>query len=363
MRWGMAMRRVWLPATLGAIVVSAVGLTAIAQGDGTAELDSGHVALAAGFARMDGQLLAALAAVKAGDLAAAREHAAHPWAEDWPGLAGELRETAPAQVEPLQTLLAGVADRLAKASGSVAAYERDVTEMTRALDGIAAKALPAEERAGAELSGGVLASLLGKVEEEYAEAAGEGGWRDLEPYYEAYAFTVVAQREFDAHQAVIAAQDAGAARVLAHTLTQLAAWLPQAPPAAPLDPALIREQIEKAAGELREITGSGAPAGDEQAAHFAGVRQALGDALAKYKAGDFDAAYEAAVSAYLDHYELLECVIIPAAPEWNQKLEPAFGRLRDALKKRQPLAEVQALIDQIEADLAGAQQSLQTGNT
>lgn len=94
--------------------------------------------------------------------------------------------------------------------------------------------------------------------------------------------------------------------------------------------------------------------------------QRLEDSVAQYRAGKPQAANQAAVSAYLDGFELSEAALRNVAPELVLKVEEAMLRMRTLIQEGAPQAAVaehaaatQALLDQARQALEG--ESLSSG--
>ncbi len=84
----------------------------------------------------------------------------------------------------------------------------------------------------------------------------------------------------------------------------------------------------------------------------------LGDAIALYAKGEKDPAYQKAVEAYLDGYELAEPTLKAKDADLGNGLEAQFTQLRNAIKQGAPVEEVQKLHLEIEVRLDRATQAL-----
>lgn len=84
--------------------------------------------------------------------------------------------------------------------------------------------------------------------------------------------------------------------------------------------------------------------------------------LTAYQQGKNQAAYDLAVAAYLEGYELVERNLEPSAPELRKQIEQAMLNYRGMIKQKIPVAELQAATTKIEAMLSDAQGKLQSSN-
>lgn len=92
---------------------------------------------------------------------------------------------------------------------------------------------------------------------------------------------------------------------------------------------------------------------------IAEVRAGLDQALDAYQDGDAAVAEEAASEAYLQHFELVEGPLEEVDEELNEELEVLIREtLRDAISAGDPVAEVEALVEEANAGLDDAQQAL-----
>jgi high-affinity iron transporter len=96
-------------------------------------------------------------------------------------------------------------------------------------------------------------------------------------------------------------------------------------------------------------------------------RRKLGESLAAYRAGDRDAAYELAIEAYLEGFELMEANISAVDPGLKEAVEVAMTGYRNMIRQGAPVATVEAGVADIEVLLATAVTKLDTtalsGNT
>ncbi|MDX2456585.1 MAG: FTR1 family protein [Gammaproteobacteria bacterium] len=89
-------------------------------------------------------------------------------------------------------------------------------------------------------------------------------------------------------------------------------------------------------------------------------RMKLGESLVAYHAGDKDVAYELAVEAYLEGFELMEGNINAVDPGLGKQVEAAMTGFRNLIRKGAPVATAEAGVQRIEALLATAVTKLDT---
>jgi hypothetical protein len=88
------------------------------------------------------------------------------------------------------------------------------------------------------------------------------------------------------------------------------------------------------------------------------ARASISAALARYKEGKTDEAYELAVAAYLNGFENAEPELAKKDRPLMEALEVQFKSLRDAMKAKQPIAAIEALVQTISDGLAKAEKLL-----
>ena len=86
----------------------------------------------------------------------------------------------------------------------------------------------------------------------------------------------------------------------------------------------------------------------------------LGESLAAYRAGDRDAAYELAIEAYLEGFELLEANINAVDPGLREAVEAAMTEYRNLIRQGTPVATAETSVEDIEALLSTAVMKLDT---
>jgi|tagenome__1003787_1003787.scaffolds.fasta_scaffold20822650_1 hypothetical protein len=106
----------------------------------------------------------------------------------------------------------------------------------------------------------------------------------------------------------------------------------------------------------KEPEASATPA--QAIAEIAAVRTALGQAVDQAKAGDKSAADDTVSEAYLQHFEKVEGPLEERDHELNEELEESISQeLRDKIKTAST-TDVEALVKEIEGDLATAEAKL-----
>jgi len=81
------------------------------------------------------------------------------------------------------------------------------------------------------------------------------------------------------------------------------------------------------------------------------IRATLQDLLHSYEDGDYNAAYVAARTAYLDSYEYIEIPLRPIAPDFTLEVEYQFAELRNLIKEQASYDEVRSIIVELERHL------------
>ena len=95
-------------------------------------------------------------------------------------------------------------------------------------------------------------------------------------------------------------------------------------------------------------------------AEAAAMRAALSKALAQVKAGDRRAAEDTVAEGYLQHFEEVEGPLEKVDDELNEELEDSIKvDLRQKIRSNAPAAEIEKLVNSLDADLAEAEQKLQ----
>jgi DNA repair exonuclease SbcCD ATPase subunit len=96
------------------------------------------------------------------------------------------------------------------------------------------------------------------------------------------------------------------------------------------------------------------------AAEIDTIKSMLDDAVAKYKAGDVEAAEETVGDAYLEHFEEVEHPLEEVDEELMEDLEHTISTdIRTKMKNGAPASEIEQLIEQTKTDLDEAKSKLQ----
>lgn len=84
----------------------------------------------------------------------------------------------------------------------------------------------------------------------------------------------------------------------------------------------------------------------------------LKESLARYQDGQAEQAYELAITAYLEGFELVEAGLTTQKPELKQQVEREMYAYRNLIKARAPVAELMPVLQRIQALLAEARSIL-----
>src|SRR3569833_635392 len=88
------------------------------------------------------------------------------------------------------------------------------------------------------------------------------------------------------------------------------------------------------------------------------AQQKLGESIAAYRAGDNGRAYDLAVAAYLEGFELAEKSLSNVDAEQKTAIEPAMSQYRQAAKQAAPLSDAVARAAALQTQLSGAAATL-----
>lgn len=92
------------------------------------------------------------------------------------------------------------------------------------------------------------------------------------------------------------------------------------------------------------------------------AKDGLQTSLVAYQEGDYKSAYELAVAAYLEGYELVEAPLRTVDPELAKEIEAAMMEYRDQVKRRTGDTQVQILNNNIQEKLTEAAENLHKGS-
>lgn len=104
----------------------------------------------------------------------------------------------------------------------------------------------------------------------------------------------------------------------------------------------------------RELRERGDSTNEQQAevrAEIDFIRATLQEMMAHYEMGDYNSAYAAARTAYLDSYEYIEIPLRPIDPDFTLEVEYQFAQLRNLLKQQASHDEVREVVVDIERSL------------
>lgn len=305
--------------------------------------------------KMKGHLIVSLPLWAAGEFELAAMHAGHPVEELFNIVADELKATN-ADVA-LKDALDGYAT-LAGAAGEAATVK---AAHQAALDAVAAaeQSLVGALTGDLAFQGEVIHGLLERVEEEYAEAVSEGKIAELVEYQDALGFLAVAKEHYEAIEVVVKAEHPNEHEEIEEQFIKLEAAFPGAtPPEQAVDPEEVEEHVDKIVAELREAVGLGETVARSPVEIVAAIREKVERSLEEYKEGKNDEAYELAAGAYLDGFEHLEGDLLSKDKELVETLETQFKDLRDGIKVGKPLADLETLAGEINANLDKAESLL-----
>lgn len=310
------------------------------------------VAHAIALAQMEGHLRVSLPLWEAGDYTLASAHSAHPIAELFPIVEDELKaKNADAALKDALNAYNAVAGAAGEAAAVKAAHQA-------ALDAVAAaeQALVGALTSDPTFQGEVIHGLLEGVEEEYAEAVSEGKIVELVEYQDALGFLTVAKEHYEAIETVVKVEHPKEHEEIEEQFIKLEAAFPGVtPPEQTVDPEEVEERVDELVAELREAVGLGEAVAQSPAEIVTEIRQKVEHSLEEYKEGKTDEAYELAASAYLDGFEHLEGDLLSKDKELVETLEVQFKDLRDGIKSGKPLADLETLAGEINANLDKAE--------
>ena len=278
-----------------------------------------------------------------GQQALALKHAAHPANELYEAVKADLTPDLRARfLRDYQAINAVLAARQ-----PVAALQRALGTFSADVDAAIAT-VPAATRQTPALGAQVISTILGNTKTEYSGGVAGGQVSNLTEYQDAQFYLARASGWLTQYQARFPADQGG----------QAAAALAQARTLhlAKADPKLFNAQLDRARTELAEISGETLAPTAGPGADFASIKTLLGQARNHYRGGMADAANEAVISAYLDHFENLERPLALKNRPLELKLEQTLKNgLRALIKQKVPAAQFSAALDATLKDLGTAQ--------
>jgi hypothetical protein len=295
-------------------------------------------------------LLVSWALWQAGNREQACAHAAHPAAELLSVIKPALGAGAPASAfeSALQSYSTACTQGVDWAQAQTL-YQQALAATDTARQVVVADAAWANPTLRAE----VVRSLLHSAEQEYEESFQNGKIAPGPEYQDAHGFITVAAEVYNSIPAATRSQHPAEDQTILAALQQLQTAVASMQPPDPvvLDPAGFEKQIDTASAELAEAYGLAAEAVVDAGDQIQAIRGQLQAAQEKLTAGDQEAAYEAAASAYLDGFEQLEPELVQKDKELMEKLEVQFKDLRDAIKSGQSAEALGTMITAINANL------------
>lgn len=296
--------------------------------------------------QMRGHYAAMLYNHQKGDMAMALKHSRHP--------ANELYDAVKADLSPaLQRAFRSDYARINAVLAShkpTAALNEALNTFTRDVEK-ALTTVPAATRQDPKYGARVISLILGNTKTEYGSGVKAGQVANLAEYQDAQFYLVGAGRWLTQYKARFPADQGGqaaAALAQAQTLHQSKA-----------DPKAFNVQLERARTELAEISGDPLTPTAGPATDFATIRELLTQARSHYAGGMHEAANEALISAYLDHFEQLESPLGARNKALEHKLETALrDTLRALVNQKVSAAQFSAAVDRTLADLRTAQDLL-----
>ena len=297
--------------------------------------------------QMRGHYDAMLFNYKAGNQPLALKHASHP--------ANELYDAVKADLTPaLKTRF--LSDY--KAINAVLAAKKPAAALETALNMFSADVdaavatVPAATLKDPKYGARVISTILGNTKTEYSGGVAAGKVSNITEYQDAQFYLARANGWLAKYRAQFPADQGG----------QAAAALGQAKTlfAAKAEPKTFNAQLDRARTELAEISGDTLQPTTGPLADFASIETLLATARSHYQGGMTDAANEAVISAYLDHFEQLERPLAAKNKALELKIEETLKNgLRALIRQKVTPVQFGAALDATMKDLATAKGLLQ----
>ncbi|MGY2897132.1 hypothetical protein [Deinococcus sp. UYEF24] len=297
--------------------------------------------------QMRGHYDAMLFNYKAGNQALATKHASHP--------ANELYDAVKADLTPtLRTRFLNdykAINAVLTARKPAAALETALNSFSAGVDAAVAT-VPVTLLNDPKYGARVISTILGNTRTEYSGGVAAGKVSSITEYQDAQFYLARANGWLGKYRAQFPADQGGQA---AAALTQAKSlYLAKA------DPKTFNAQLDRARTELAEISGDTLQPTTGPLADFASIETLLATARSHYQGGMTDAANEAVISAYLDHFEQLERPLAVKNKALELKIEETLKNgLRAMIKQKVTPAQFGAAIDATMKDLATAKGLLQ----
>jgi hypothetical protein len=326
-----------LLASILAFSVIAVGSAATAS----AQVNEEHADFMANIEFIRGHLEKAIENTETGNTELALAHAGHPVEEIYSLIEGEIEEHDAALNEELEGALVALANDID--TMEAADVETAVADINTLLDE-AVEAVVGEADSALWARASML--ILETAEHEYEEAVSEGEIIEMIEYQDSTAFIHRAEVAFEAIRADMPEHEAEEVAEFFEELNSLTA--------ANAD----FEHVETAIGginhEYEEVFGLEGSGTEELGGweYIDRINELLDQSVHEYEEGEFDEARAIAREAYLDNYEYIETDIAEDDRELMEKIEIDMREeLVQMIDDRRPVAEIQAHVDQIKADL------------
>ncbi|CAM3762442.1 hypothetical protein DESA109040_21280 [Deinococcus saxicola] len=296
--------------------------------------------------QMRGHYDAMLFNVQAGDQALALKHASHPANELYDAVKADLTPDLRARfLKDFQGINAALkANRPQAVQAALTGFSANVDQ--------AIATVPAATRSDPKYGARVISAILSNTKTEYSGGVSGGKVSNPAEYQDARFYLARATGWLTRYQTKFPADQGGQT---AAALRQARALL-----TAQADAKLFSAQLDRARTELSEISGDPLAPGRGPMADLASIETLLTTAKQHYTGGMTDAANEAVISAYLDHYEQLEAPLAVKNKTLELKLEETLKNgLRELIREKVTPARFSAAVDATLRELQTARGLLQ----
>ena len=135
-------------------------------------------------------------------------------------------------------------------------------------------------------------------------------------------------------------------------------WIPDLAAVSQLTPAAAEQRFGSQGEELLAYLRSAPSVVSTSQGALVTAREMLASSLEKYRHGERQQAYQQALSAYLDGFELGEATLRTAAPDLTKQIEQSMLNYREHLRTGAPLQEIEALYAKLITELDKATDTL-----
>ncbi|HLY27995.1 MAG TPA: hypothetical protein VKQ72_16740 [Aggregatilineales bacterium] len=328
----------------------------------TQSADQFDLNLAVSLSRIEGYVRSSYALVKAGrfDVAAA----------DLYSMSEEYAKTnSTLKAQSAHTALKAALDAFTAAAGQSGDAKTLTDTYNAALDAIGktTQGVLGPQIADSQFEGNLITALLHEVESDYDDAYQDGNIATPDKFRAAMGLLTVASAKWDAITQGVESPTPQGFTDVSNDFKTLAGMFPDfvlmpSKPAAPTDVEKALDATTSALSLALQLNPQDGkiPTGNDNQSIIAAVRQTLAQALADYKAGKHDDAYEESASAYLDHFEDLEPPLLKKDQGLVATMEGQFKALRDGIKAGDSQADVEAIAKAINDNLDKVAQLLQS---